>query len=217
MSRVQIWASLSVCVALSGCEQQRVPAPHARPSAAPLNRTLPAKPTPRTPDPALQAVIAADRANEFEKLSLFLAFAGNARKAPDRVSGIAECSDGAPNSLCSKIYAQPGWSDTWLVSYAKAQPSAFRVQAVFGNVELVCSDLGASSVVRSWQVGSARKQRCAISAGPLAGLEGIIENYPGNSRVLAFSKAYLDHDAAFENAALADAVRDVAANGADAR
>jgi hypothetical protein len=201
LARVWVWLGVS-CLLLTACESKRAVTlgTSPPPARAAVSVALIAKPSPPKPDPALDAAIAADRANEFKKLSLFLGFVRAARKAPDQVSGILECAE-APQpgaSLCSKIYAEPGWSDTWLVSYSKARPSAFRVQAVFGNVELSCNDLGSSTVLRAWRFGSARKQHCAISTGPLAGLEAVVEGYPGNAKVLAFSQGYLQSDALFK-------------------
>ena len=192
---VRSWICFAIgCMALLACQRRKAPVPRARASIAPA-AAVASSPAQARLKADMQRAIAADRANEFQKLSLFLNFVKSARKAPEEVSGVAECQEAG---LCSKIYAEPGLKETWLVSYAKAQATAFRVQAVFGNVDLSCSDLGTGSVIRSWQYGSSRKHHCALSAGPLAGLQAVLENYPGNARVIAFSKSYLERDAAFK-------------------
>jgi hypothetical protein len=71
------------------------------------------------------------------------------------------------------------------------------LQAVLGNISLTCRELGDANLMRSWRFGSAEKRRCAISGGPLAGLEALLENYPGNAKVFLFNAAYLAHDEAF--------------------
>jgi hypothetical protein len=154
----------------------------------------------------MRAAIAADRANEFRKLGLFLSFVSTARSAPERVDGVEQCGDAGRSGagLCSKIYAAPDFRDTWLLNYAKEEVRALRIQAVFGNVVLSCSDLGKGQVVRAWLYGSAHKEHCAFSAGPLAGLHAILENYPGNARVLLFSPAYLERDLDFKALAAAE-------------
>ena len=200
---VRFWACLGAgCLALAACQSRCALVPHSKSSAATaaLSVALPGKSAPAKPDPALAAAVAADRANELQKLASFLGFAKVSRHAPDRVSGIAACPEGEQptQQLCSKIYAEPGSSETWFLSYGKLKPSAFRLQAVFGNIELSCADLGASHVVRDWHFGSARKQHCAISTGPLAGLEAVVENYPGNAKLLVFSTEYLARDATFQ-------------------
>lgn len=147
------------------------------------------------------------RKNETAQLvQLFVKFAGDNRAAPDRASSATQC-DPLPDGTQPKpdkpaerwCNASRGAGQSYAIAlrYWDADKEALRFTTRPSN-PVSCADLGASNVLRTWDVPAtqghtAKRSHCEFTSGPLSGLHALVSE-AANADVFVFSMKYLDHD-----------------------
>jgi hypothetical protein len=144
-------------------------------------------------------------------VQVFTKFVGDSRAAVDRASSAARCDDppeGAPPVKAGQIperwcNASRAAGQSYMINlrYWDADKEAFRFVTRPPN-PVSCADLGATSVLRAWDVPatdgrSAKRSHCEFTAGPLSGLHALVSE-AANADVHVFSPKYLDRDSAMK-------------------
>lgn len=140
-------------------------------------------------------------------VAVFTQFAGDNRAAVAQASSAVQCDalpEGAPPAKpdkgaerwCNATRAA-GQSYSIAVRYWDADKEALRFSTRPPN-PVSCADLGASNVLRTWDVPAtggqtAKRSHCEFTAGPLSGLHALVSE-AANADVYVFSMKYLDHD-----------------------
>lgn len=133
-------------------------------------------------------------------VTLFTQFVGQNRTAPENASQAPDCGTDAAAARTKerwcKATRQVSTNGTFEVRYWEKDPKivSFSTKA---PKALACEDLGAATVVKSWDVpagaGSAKRVHCDITAGALQGLHAVVTGAAG-SNVVVFSPEYLAAD-----------------------
>lgn len=144
-------------------------------------------------------------------VQVFTKYVADNRAAVDRASSATHC-DAPADPAAAKAPAQQsqrwcsasraaGESYTINLKYWDADKEAFHFSVRPPNA-VSCADLGATNVLKTWDVrttagGSTKRSRCEFASGPLSGLQAVVSD-ASNADVHVFSPKYLDHDPAMK-------------------
>lgn len=137
-------------------------------------------------------------------LKVFLQWVADNRAAPERASAAPTCDASASAEqikakarLCSASRAAGQYP--LMVSYWEAEPAIARFTVKLPDITS-CEEIGASSVLKTWQVpttsgATTPRTRCEFPAGPLAGMHAVLSQAV-NAELYVFNPSYLEKEPA---------------------
>jgi hypothetical protein len=141
-----------------------------------------------------------------ELLKVFLDWVAQNRLAPDRASSAPSCDPAAADDplkdkskqrLCTATRA--AGPHQLLARYWAAEPAIARFNVKLPDVA-TCAEIGASTLLKTWQVAATggrttARFRCEFAAGPLAGLHAVLSQAV-NADLYLFNPSYLEKEPA---------------------
>ena len=170
-----------------------------RASLEALDKELTAK---RTEVETRKRELETKNANRRELLKVFLSWVWNNKADPSRASAAPTCEPPAAGDpkgeksedrFCSAT--RTAGTHTLTVRYYQSQPAAARFTVRLPDAT-TCEELGAPTVVKTWQVPatggrSAERFRCSFTSGPLAGMHAV-GSKAVNAELYVFDPVYLE-------------------------
>jgi hypothetical protein len=137
-------------------------------------------------------------------LKVFLQWVADNRAAPDKASASPACdppADAAKEKAKERLCMGSRFAGQYQLStrYWEAEPAIARFSVKLPDVT-TCEEIGASSVLKTWQVATTNgatttRYRCEFPSGPLAGMNAVLSQAV-NADLYVFNPSYLEKEPA---------------------